>query len=69
MIIPVHCSQTGAFFTAARNCGPRYEKLSPDFVGSFGNDVRRGYYLRFVMLISHKFVGPGPNLPHSFSGE
>ena len=59
--------RTGAFFTAARNCGPRYNKLFTDFVGPLLTDVRRGYYLRFVMLISHKFVGPGPNWPHLFS--
>ena len=68
VVIPVHCLQTGAFFTAARNCSPRYDKLFTDFVGSPWNDVRRGYYLRFIMLISHKFVGPGPNWPHLSSG-
>ena len=62
-------ARTGAFFTAARNCGPRYDKLFTDFVGPLLTYVRCGYYLRLVMLMSRKFVDPGQNRPHLSSGE
>ena len=48
---------------------PGYDKLFTDSMGPLWTDVRRGYYLRFVIFISCKFAGLDPIRPHLSSGE